>query len=580
MPSQLNPPASSSLSISKPQTFDAWIGRPDMIFRAGMVLIVALYLRTILFDFVYDDLTIPLSPWIQSWHGMIDVFKHGIFAVGAQAASSYYRPLATAFIVLVARATPGTPGWFHLAALIIELVVYVLSYSFGRLFFEDDRLAALTAVLFALHPTKVETIAWIGSSGCDGQAAIYFFAVLICYLKWWKSRKPAWMLASVVSFAAAMFTKETMVVLPLLVATHYFLVSARGKKWSTASVVSPYAVVLALYAIARHAVIKPLPQSSIAVQPILTAVNLWSAPSATWWYLKQLLFPYRLSILYDWTPVPGPSLQRFALPLAALLTVALAAAWILWRGRSWRTAFLTVWFVLTLAPPILMAPGVTVHDRYLQLPSYSFCALIAYCLLWTTMKRPQWRAATVAVTLLIVAAWSVGSWHESGYWDNSVTLWSRAVQVAPHNVNARVELARLYASNDIPAAIRVLDDGIRLLPESPGLWRTRGLLQFNAGEYAEARTSLLHALEVSARFSREANGEPTDVTFGRATAAFFLGQIDFVAGDYGSADRWLRTALDIDPDNPDYARVMVTNLRKLGQDAEADRYQKVVESRK
>jgi tetratricopeptide (TPR) repeat protein len=225
-----------------------------------------------------------------------------------------------------------------------------------------------------------------------------------------------------------------------------------------------------------------------------------------------------------------------------------------------------------------MEPLVTVHDRYLQLALYPFCAMLTFAILWLAEHRP-WQWSGVALALVLMAAWSASTWHESGFWDNSMSLWGRAVQMAPHNINARVELARLNAVNDLPAAIHVLDDGLQQVPNSPGLWRTRGLLLFNAGRLQESRSSLLKALEVSARYANASQPEPTDVKYGRAAAAFYLGEIEMLEGRPAAADSWLRMALAIDPENSDYNTVMIANLKKQGLDDEAARLQQALHQR-
>ena len=105
----------------------------------------------------------------------------------------------------------------------------------------------------------------------------------------------------------------------------------------------------------------------------------------------------------------------------------------------------------------------------------------------------------------------------------------------------------------------------------------RGLMLFDAGSYEDARTSLLKSLEVSERFHSQKGSEPPDVKYGRATVAFFLGQIDMVQGNPQAADAWLRMAASIQPNNLDYARTMVKNLRLQDRDAEAEQYQQVVD---
>lgn len=572
------PPLDSPPIVTKPRDLRGWILQPGVLVRLGVVLIVALYARTVAFDFVYDDFAIPVSPLLQSWHGVMDAFKLDVFGTAEAAGSAYYRPMSSALSVVIARLTSITPGWFHLGAILIAIAVFLLCYLCGRLLFDDDRFAALTALLFALHPTKVETIAWIGSSVCDGQSAIYFFLVLIFYLYWWKSRKPVWIFLSAGFFAAALFTKETMVVLPLLMATHFWLRDPRAARLRTLAVLMvPYVMAGAFYAGVRHSVLRPLPTTSIAIQPIFTLVNVWSAPIALWWYIKRLLYPFGLSILYDSIVVQHPSFRNFGLPLLASLALIIAVMIAWHRTRSWSLPFLAAWFLFTLGPALALSPRVTVHDRYLQLAAYPFCALLAYALLKTVRSSRTWRNPAIVSVFAIVLFWGFGTWHESGYWRDSLTLWNRAVQIAPHNINARVELARLYSEKELREAIRVLDDGLRIIPDSPGIWRSRGLLLFNAGDLDDARASLSRSLDVSARFAADPQSEPVDVKFGRATSAFYLGEIDMLQGNPSAADRWLRIAIGIQPEDLDYQRVMVANLRKQGLNEQADEHQKIVE---
>ena len=139
-------------------------------------------MRTIGFAPVYDDNVI--SPWSGGWSDVPKFFTHDIFGSNTGAHSVYYRPLAMLWGFLVSEFTGGAPGWLHLSAIFLHLAVVALAYVFGRRLFGDARLALLTALLFGLHPSKVESVAWIGSSCVDGLGGVFFFASLIAFLKW------------------------------------------------------------------------------------------------------------------------------------------------------------------------------------------------------------------------------------------------------------------------------------------------------------------------------------------------------------------------------------------------------------
>src|SRR3954467_529466 len=165
-------PQASTSQVDRPQRLMELAATPAFLFRAGLVVVLALYLRTLAFDFVYDDLALPVSPWLASWHGVVEAFRSDVFGDKGVAGSAYYRPLASTLMIAVARVASPTPAWFHLMAIVLLVVMYALCYRLGQILFKDDWIAALAAVLFALHPTKVESVAWLSSAGCDGQVAI------------------------------------------------------------------------------------------------------------------------------------------------------------------------------------------------------------------------------------------------------------------------------------------------------------------------------------------------------------------------------------------------------------------------
>ena len=389
----------------------------------ALPLVFGLYVRVVGFAKVYDD-NIP-SPW-HSWRDVPKLFTHDIFGFDGNAHSVYYRPLAMMWGVLVTLVSGGAPGWMHLSAVLLHLMVMVLAYVFGRHLFGDDRLAMLTAILFGLHPSKVESVAWIGSSCVDGLAAVFFFASLIAFLKWRERTSAGWLTTSVVLFAGAMLTKETMVLIPMLIAVYLWLnTPGAGRISRILRTLVPYGVVWIAYMAIRHQVIKPTDASVDYIHPTFTLSNLWTAPYAIWWYIRHLVMPWRLSVEYADTILQRPTLFGFVLPAVGLLLLLAAAVW-LWNWRHSKvTAFLMFWFVLALAPAVIVAPMVHEHDRYLYIASYAFCALVAWMVLQLTKLSAK---ARLIAPLCMVALWAGLTWHEMGYWACDATLWARSLE--------------------------------------------------------------------------------------------------------------------------------------------------------
>jgi tetratricopeptide (TPR) repeat protein len=510
------------------------------LIRVALLLVFGLYVRTVGFAPVYDDNVI--SPWSSGWSDVPKFFIHDIFFDGT-AHSVYYRPVAMTYGFLVGGLTGGAPGWLHLMAIFLHVAVILLAYAFGRRFFGDEKMALLTAVLFGLHPSKVESVAWIGSSCVDALSGIFFFASMIAFLRWRESGALHWLAASVSIFAVAMFTKETMLCIPILIAAYLWLMTPPAERISRIlRTVLPYGVVCTVYLAIRHRVIQPAAPTAEYIHPTFTHSNWWTAPYAIWWYLGHLLLPWGLSVEYAPHVVEHPTLFGFVLPAAGVLLLSAAACWLWLRQRSRRAAFLFFWFVLTLAPAIVVAPMVLQHDRYLYLPCYAFCALIAWALLHLG-NRPGWTRLITA--LCVVALWAGLSWHETSYWDCDKALWSRVLQISPSQPKAILEVASLYQqSGDTAKALSILDDGFRYRPNSVNLWSSRANILYDNKQFDQARIAYLKVMQLTE--PAPGNVVEAKISHLRAAAAHQLARMDLAADNFQAAEAYIRTAIALD----------------------------------
>ncbi len=535
-----------------------WLG------RIALFLTLGLYVRAIAFAPVYDDNVI--GSWNSS-HVIHQFFTHDIFGSDGTAHSVYYRPVAMTWGFLIAVITGGAPGWMHLSAILLHLAVILLAYLFGRHLFGDERLAMLTAVLFALHPTKVESVAWIGSSCVDGLCAVFFFASLIAFLKWRESVAAGWLAASVVLFAGAMFTKETMVFIPMLIAVYLWLNTPRAERLSRMLwTLAPYGAVWIGYMAVRHQVIRPASASAEYIHPTFTLANLWTAPYAIWWYIRHLLLPWGLSVEYARKVLEYPTFWGFVLPAAGILLLLAAAVWLWNFRRSKPAAFLIFWFVLTLAPAVVVAPMVLQHDRYLYLPSFAFCALVSWAVLYLGSLSVK---ARLVLATCIVALWTGLSWHELGYWDCDRTLWARVLQISPSEPKAQIRMAYFYDEDrNTPKALSTLEAGLLYRPNSPNLWLAKADILYDSKQVGEARAAFLRVMQVTEPATGEAVQAGATSRL-RASAAYRLAELDIAAKNFVEAESYARTALSLDFNGVGYHSVLSESLLGEGRAEEA-----------
>ena len=276
--------------------------------------------------------------------------------------------------------------------------------------------------------------------------------------------------------------------------------------------------------------------------------------------------PWGLSVEYTPVLLQHPTLKGFALPALGLAAL-LVASWLIWRRkRSSSAAFLGIWFVVTLAPPVLLAPMVFQHDRYLFLPAYTFCALVAWAIL-RLGRLPS--KARLAAVLCVVALWSALSWHETGFWDCDTLLWARVLQISPENFWARIMLSSAYGQlKDFPRALATIDEGLRYYPDSPSLWLARAGVLAEAGQPEEAKAAYLKVMKLTepAPGRAVAAGRPGNA---RAAAACQLALLENKAGSYREGERYARIAMSLRYDGVGYHSALAESLRGQGQTDEA-----------
>jgi tetratricopeptide (TPR) repeat protein len=558
MPDQQSSSQAAAIAAPAPhsrRSLDRWL------LYAALLLIFLLYVRVIGFAPVYDD------NLIGEWGKLSDIpsfFTHDIFGSDGVAHSVYYRPLPLTYGLLLGYCTQGLPGGSHLAAIFLLLIAFWLAYRLGCRLFQDEKFALLAALLFALHPSKVESTAWIGSSLVDGLSGIFFLASLLAFMNSTaETRWLRWRAASVFLFACAVFSKETMVVLPAILAVQLWTASPRaGRMIRVLKALLPYAVVGAVYLAIRHQVIRPPKADVTYVHPTFTHSYLWTAPYSLWWYLRHLAWPSGLAVQYDNLVLDQPTLYGFWLPAAALLLLLVVACWLWSRRRSGTALFLACWFVLVIAPAVVVAPMVREHDRYLFLASYPFCALVAWLVLH--LKPPMRSVAAFALVVLLSGL----TWHETSFWDDDYALWGRAYQISPRLVTAEVFFAdQCLQRGDIAQAFAISDAGLGYHPLSPNLWLQRATLLKSAGKPAESHAAYLKVLEVTAPLA----GQPLapDLSRARAAAVFQLAKTALDAGDYAEAEHYARMAIAVKFDGVAYHAILAESLRGQGRIDEA-----------
>src|SRR5438270_2089818 len=223
---------------------------------------------------------------MESWKYLPKFFTHSFWGfLDVPRAFDFYRPLVMVVFASIYHLLAPAPGWFHLVASSTHLFATYLVYRLACDLITDGTLAAIAAGIFGLHPTKVETAAWI-SGLSDSLSMVFFLAAMIGYFR--QSRRPEHRSAVLVLSASflllALFSKEAAIFATILVGIYEFA-ATRDTVWSRfrGAVTSswPYAGVT-IFAIAIRILLVRNPTGHI-LNKLPIASTLLTAPRAISW---------------------------------------------------------------------------------------------------------------------------------------------------------------------------------------------------------------------------------------------------------------------------------------------------------
>ena len=504
------------------------MARRILLLAAIAAVLVATYHHARAFQFLnWDDGAVILDnrslelPGAASWAFTTTFMEH-------------YQPLSwLAWAVIKARCGLDAAA-FHTANLAAHVLCVLLLWAVARLVFARaapgissnrlDAAATAVALLYGVHPLRVEVVAWI-SALPYALALAFLLASTLMWLRRSSGHASRDLFASMILYAASLAARPVALGFPIVLVVldtwlHKQSVRASGRKaW-------PFAVLAAAAGAAEFAARAP----GLGAAPWL--YRLQSATSAPFVYLEHTFVPISLTPL-DVLPLrPEGSAAIVVVAVLALFVVSFAS----WRCRRRYPAAAAAWvsYLALLAPAVGLVPSglQATADRYTYLPGVVVAFAVAGAgVHWATSHR--WRARLVHAALIAsVLALAVSSRAALQPWADSVSLWSRVVLLDPVNDVGLYNLGLALTADGRPdeAAVRYRD----VLAIDPA--------------HADARANL-DRLD-AARFEREGND--------------LAGRGDLVT----AAERY-RQAIERDPQRTHSHAARGMALTSLGQSAEA-----------
>ncbi len=418
--------------------------------------------------------------------------------------SNYWRPTFVGWLVLNERAFGlDSPAAWRIALLLLHATVCLLVWRLARQLRLGGPLTLGVAVLFAVHPVHVESVAWI-SGATDPLLGLFVLLALIATIS--AERATAhrgWLrIAGWSSYAFALGSKEVAVMLPLLI-PFVLGCAVPETRWRQRLLIAlPYLGMAVGFLVARSLVLQRFQLDLPSHLSLLElAVNV---PRLLVFYVGQCLWPWPLSPNYALRAfrLADPWTWQLTFQYALATALIVVAAWQARRSLLARCGIAL--FALLLLPAFNLNAfqfDQIVHDRYLYVPVLGLLLVLA-AIVQPLLERaastepgslrqnaPWLAAAAVAITSLGAMSWSYAK-----VWSHELSLWQRAVQVDSESASSWAALASVqWQEKQAEAASASASRAISLAPLTAA-YLLRAEMAVAHGDAAAAESDLRKVL--------------------------------------------------------------------------------------
>jgi tetratricopeptide (TPR) repeat protein len=358
--------------------------------------------------------------------------------------------------------------------------------------------SAFVAAVFAIHPLRVESVAWIAERK-DLLSGVFFALTLLAYARY--VRAPTFLRYLVVLslFACGLMSKPMLVTLPFVLLLldywplHRFQSSTRSTITRSIAEKIPLVILSAgssvVTFLAQHAAMGGTEQL-----PISSRINNALVSYVT--YIWQMFWPAKLAVFY---PHPENRLPHWQIVAALVALIAFTFLGLALRKKCPYLLVGWLWYVGMLVPVIgiLQVGWQGRADRYTYLPQIGLYILIAWSVTDLTAKWRSQRQFLALGSAIIIAGCAWRAWLQTSYWRNSETLWTHTLDVTRNNDVAENNLGIvLLQQGRVDEAIRRFERAIEIRPENAPAHDNLAKSFLRKGQPADAMVEYRKLLEI------------------------------------------------------------------------------------
>ena len=443
------------------------------------VIPMILYFRVVNFSFTeFDDHAIISSIYniTGGSPNIKEAFTHDAFM--SDRGDLFYRPVQTVSFMIDSQIGGQKPGIYHFTNLLLHILTVIALFFFLKKTGIKEEISFLLSLFFSIHPLLTNAIAWIPARG-DILAGLFSLVSFIAFLEYFETKKYVYLWLHSFAFLLALFSKETSVLVPVLILMYYYFVQ---KKELLIKEFIPFLSVWVcsytiFYFLRQNVVRVSFDPNTFGLIPFID--NLQAIPII----FGKLFIPLNLTTL--------PFYNNTALIIGVILIAAVIILIYKYASGEKRTILWgAVWFIIFSIPPMLFrAHVIGIGFEYFEYRSYLpviGILIIAGIIAKELPKRISFNTILKAA-IPVILVYGYIAFNHSNDFENPMAFFSSAIESNPVNAFAISERGSEYLrNNNVGLALADYDYSMKLAPEFSTPYYNEGALYNYLNDHTKA----------------------------------------------------------------------------------------------
>ncbi len=473
-----------------------------------------------------------------TWRGIVWAFTH--------VETSVWTPLTTVSHMVDCQFFGVAPGGHHLTNVLLHIAAAILLFLVLRGMTGALWPGAFVAALFAVHPLRVESVAWVAERK-DVLSGVFFLLALGAYARYAHRPSAGRYLAVFLLFGAGLLAKPMLVTLPVVLLLLDLWPLGRWRSEGS-GMWGLFLEKVPLFALSAASCVVTLFGGGKALGNARVLISLpqrlGNAAVSCVTYMRQMFWPSGLALMY---PFPAGGQPVWKIALSVLLLALLTTGAFLARKKRPYLLVGWLWYLVMLLPVagIAYTWGREAHaDRYTYLPQIGLYLALTWAAMDISASWPRRREILGITAVGLLAALALCARVQAGYWRDSETLWKHTLARTSGNAFAHVGLGLALLGRGAPEeAAAQYEAALKIDPDDADAHKDLGAILLQQGKAAEAVPHFEKALETKA---------------GIPEAHLDLGYALLAAGREDGANAHFLRAFQMSPDDAQ-ARIDVGN---------------------